>query len=705
MATHDPGESSTLTLLEAVEALSSLADLELDRDMGVTERHDLILQGTPLIYRTVHWLHRKGADQTVQLVREIFRVILHYIKDIYNREYRVVTKPQTIEGIKTIMILVGEAAKKLDRYTSLFHQTKNKSVTELKEYKQLQEFYQTRIARKMDEGVLGKWLLELTKRAWSGGGRLKFSPERKIDTKHIFIDLDSVRKDSEYELLILRKDDGSRFYNPRLIRNIKLVCDFGDYFPGEKVLEDPLEDAAIWQDRVFHAAAKKMVQFLGDKMDRFYREALQFKDREFFEELNKGLMALMLAANPQNLMRETDIKCCNDYYSDFHHFLRNALRSNDYHRMISNSSKSKDQLSSLVLDVIHTLCIAPLDVLHEMSSFIQGLIREARGLQSTEHEKAAQESHTLWSRLSCDDVALVKLLKQNPSGPLIKMLDLLQEGGIQAFDPLGQHGISYPLYLLDVFKHSAQAIQLPSPTRQEIISRATVVDEFKGFLRSYQKHAKKHLLINLQDRTSWREHARCMALEELQQVEEFKNSLVVVTLSKDTEFYHQLAPYAQTNHADPFMQQFQEHLQDANSGFYFPSKIKEQLFPDFADQAMKKIHQVFFSNRNVLSREHRLDFIEIFYVFLEIKLLEITRADSFSLTCKDGVDVGPLGHALLLAYMKLKQGEAELDALREEMNLIIHTPALINRKRPILQERFNRMMSALKAIESINNSL
>lgn len=705
METRDRNESSNLSLLEAVEALSSIADLEMDRDVGIAQRHDLILQETPLTYRTVHWLHRQGAEDTVDMVKEIFRVILNYLKDYYNKEYQAVTKPQTIEGIKTIMVLVGEAAKKLDRYTHLFHQTKAKSVMELKEYKQLQEFYLSRIARKLDEGVLGKWLLELTKRAWKGGGHLKLTGKPVGETKHVFVDLDGVRKDSDYELLILRKEDGSRFYNPRLIRNIKLLCDFGDYFPNSKVSADPLEDVAIWKDRVFHTAAKELLAALDQKMHHFYRDALRYKEKEFVEDLNKSLMALMLAANPQNLMRESHAKRCTHYFADFMHYLRSALRTDDYHKLIAYPPKASNKIAQTVLDIAHGLCFAlfeRLNTLPEISSFIKDIIKEAGENQSPEHEKAAKESRSLWSGLSCDEAALVKLFKHHTNGPLVKMLDILHEGGIQVFDPIAQQHLPYQIYALGAPEQKIISIQSPSPTRQEMIHKASVVNEFKGFLRECLKEPSggRHLLFNLQDRTSWREHARCVALEELQHLEEFDSALSVVTLAKDTEFYHQMAPYAQENHADIFMQHFKDHLQDANSGFYFPVAIGNQIFPHFLDGVMDSIHRVFFSHRNVLSREHRLDFIEIFYLFLQLKLIEIVKPDSFSLICKDGVDIGPAANGQLYAFMKLISPEKMGEVERSELNLIVHAPALMWRQRPILSERFNRMVSAIKCVES-----
>ena len=155
-----------LTLIEAVETLSNIADMDWDRDVGIAQTHDITIQDEPVSYRTVHWLHRGDAKETVGLVKDIFKVVLHYLKSFYKNDYTLVTDSKTLEGIKTIMVLVGEAAKKIDKYTNLFHQKHYKSVTDLREYKQLQEFYLRKISRTIDEGVLSKWLLGLTQKAW-----------------------------------------------------------------------------------------------------------------------------------------------------------------------------------------------------------------------------------------------------------------------------------------------------------------------------------------------------------------------------------------------------------------------------------------------------------------------------------------------------------------------------------------------------------
>ena len=55
---------SQLSIIEAVETLSSIADLEFDRDIGVAQKHEVILGDEKVSYKTVHWLHKEDAQST-----------------------------------------------------------------------------------------------------------------------------------------------------------------------------------------------------------------------------------------------------------------------------------------------------------------------------------------------------------------------------------------------------------------------------------------------------------------------------------------------------------------------------------------------------------------------------------------------------------------------------------------------------------------
>ncbi len=55
-------------------------------------------------------------------------------------------------------------------------------------------------------------------------------------------------------------------------------------------------------------------------------------------------------------------------------------------------------------------------------------------------------------------------------------------------------------------------------------------------LLAYGASKKKHLMVNLNDRTSWHEYVRSAGLENLQKNAEFSQQFFVLTLPKDTDF-------------------------------------------------------------------------------------------------------------------------------------------------------------------------
>jgi len=693
---------------EAVETLSSLADLELDREIGIAQKHELIHQNEKMNYKTFHWLHEGDIPTSVHQVREIFRVILLYLRQFYKKEFGYLSDEKTVEGIKTIMVLVGEAAKKLDKYTDLFNETKSKSVTQFKEYKQLQEFYQSKIAKKIDEGLLGKWILGLSIGGWhpsevilKGSHSIK---EALSETKHVFIDLETVKKDTEYELFFIRKDDGSRFFSPRLLRNIKLVCDFGSYL-GERPEIDPLEGIKQWNDRILHGCARNMIKLLGSNLQQFYHDIRQFKNHELVILLNKALMALLLSSHAHNLLRHNPTKSCGEYFQDFQYFLREAMHNKDYQKWLAYPPKDGNQLGGDLMNLIHLMCrhlYSGLQGLHEITPVVKSLIQNASQAISKEHSDQAESTKAIWNRLSGEYVAMTKLMKQHPNGPLIKVLDILDADSYHLFDPLMQHNIPNQLYDLYIDEQRINHIRLASPIYQETISKAVINEEFKGFLRSYHQPEiqRKHLLINLQDKTSWREHARSSVIEELQNQAEFNKVLSVVTLANDTDFFHQVAPYDQNNHAKTFMGQFKEHLLGENTGYYFPPEVNRKKLTEFIDNTFAAIHRIFFSSKSVLIRDARLDFIEIFYLLFQLKLIEWIKPDSFSLTCKDGIDVGESFSAELFVFLKIINNQEFQESDWDYLNFMLYGPALVTRERIMLPERFNRMVSALRLMEN-----
>ena len=439
----------------------------------------------------------------------------------------------------------------------------------------------------------------------------------------------------------------------------------------------------------------------------FYRDVIKRMEVELVQEVNKAVLALMLAANPDNLLKANPVKSCAEYFLDFQYFLRMALSSYYYHRLITYPPGKANVIETSLIEIIQSICGAlytHLQGTQSMFAILEGMVHQARNLKAKNLKEITDMN--LSEHLAFDYSQINRLMKRHPNGPMNKALEFLESNSGHFFNPLLQRNIPNQWFEMNVGEKSFDCIRFASPTEQDFVHQAQVNEEFKGWMRGYYFNGahKKHLLINLQDKTSWREHARAKALEELANNPDFSRNLVVVTLTMDSEFYHQVTDYQYMNHAEAFMKQFKEHLLGEGYGYYIPAWVAEVVGEEFFDGAMHAIHRVFFNGRNVLSREARMDFIEIFYSFFVLKLIDALEPNSFSLTCKDGVDAGGAEVGQIYALIKLLNDEKVSEVELEYLNFILFMPAMMVRERGMLQDRFDRMLRMIKAIEGARNA-
>jgi len=685
-------EGNTLTIVDAVETLSNIADLEVDDAINIVQSHHIAINDEIFTYNTVHRLQEKNLSATIGIVKETFRVVLDYLKHFYGKKCTNINNTRDNDGIKNIMVLVGEATKKLDRYTTIFSKAHSASISKLKEFRQLKDFYNKKFAINDETPSLKEQDIEYHNKAKTKEGA--------------FLSLDTIKHDTDYELLFMRKEDGKRFFDSSLIRNLKLVCDFSedldDYYSNS-----PLAQVKFWEDRLAQLSSKSILRLALTQIDLFYSGFTEYKNNELVEHINKALMALILSSNPRNLLRNSPVKSCHQYLSNFQRSLRNALATNDYNKLITYPpSESKNFMRNL-LSLSNTLCKSfymTIQKGQELSKIIREIIKQSN---KSRPGKAGGGTVSLWEQFENDYESLTWALNNHKHGPLFKVLELFKKGEYQPFDPTFQGDIPNKMWNLRIGNKHMSCLRTPSPTRQTHIHKAEVLYEFKGLLRSYANSPSKnqHLIINVQDRTAWKEYSRCIALEELQNNKEFSGTLTVVTMARNTDFYQQLSPYNKLGNAQSFLQHFKEHLTRDDTGFFFPEKIKEQLFPAFSDNLMQAVHSVFFSNKNILHRSDRLDFIEIFYALMTLKILEIVKPDSFSITCKDGIDASGSAIALLHSIIKISAtGTLSPDDIHQ-LNTTLYGMPMIVRERVMLSEHFERFISALRTIETTQHAL
>ena len=483
-STHS--EATSLTLDDAVETLSHLAELPLE-ETPESENSDSTVTELSLTPSTQ--LFTDLSDRSIKIIKNSFRTVLQYLKNFYKDRTNYMLSEEDLLSTRTIMLLVGEAAKRVDRQLQRLYGSHAESVTSWSEYHKLQEFYQHRIAQRIDENMLGKWILQL---GVFEDIKAEGEDKKPRAKKRRFIDLESVKNDTEYELFYMRQEDGTRYHNPRLLRALRLVCDFGDYF-GATHPDDRLQHVSQWRNYFYCQAAKRTIHSAKNAIVRYLREAARFKDKELVHSMNQAIIALFLASSEEHRKRApvpvdtTDTiaaapnKQCMDYFLDFQSFFRSAIHSYDYQKLLTYPPKAGNKAAVAMLHVVQRIAYAlyfdPANY-RFLAAPLSGVVqkeqkeqKEEKKREHDEHNQVKYDQEQYWKELSYEYGHLNKELKSHPNFPLEKLLSGLEDGLYDQFDPWMQCNIPTAWYKLAIGEARIHHVRLACPTHQAHIQK------------------------------------------------------------------------------------------------------------------------------------------------------------------------------------------------------------------------------------------
>ena len=108
---------------------------------------------------------------------------------------------------------------------------------------------------------------------------------------------------------------------------------------------------------------------------------------------------------------------------------------------------------------------------------------------------------------------------------------------------------------------------------------------------------------------------------------------------------------------------------------------------------------MFFEGKKELSLRARLDFIEIAYHFIELKLLELVPSTFTTLTSKDGLDGGGTSICGLMAFLAIGQGRKWSAEEFEAISRMVFGPTLLHRERVVHKEFIERLHGMIQLLE------
>ncbi|HSX37876.1 MAG TPA: hypothetical protein VLE95_03500 [Chlamydiales bacterium] len=710
-----------LDFQEAMGNLATIAEINMEHPplLGIIKEAQLVTDAEEFPMGSIQWLSAEGEEIILDVLDKTYQAIYQYLISLYENRDTDWKSNKLKTGIAATMSLVGESAEKMDRYLPFRKGGPlSQKIVEREAFQSLQQFYLQKFQAKFSGGIEGE---EAWEEEWIENSQ---GPSGVISGLK---DFETVIKDREYELFYIRNEEGLPYFSPELLRNIKLTVDLES--TSDTFEEDPLLKVRAIQDRDLCTSARQILNDCYFFIEDFCKTAKKLKSNDLAQMLNQAIMALFLSSNPRNLLQNTVGKHCFQYFLDFQFFLRKAMKTQEYQKWIAYPPDPSEKIAFLLLKMTHALArgffTRPGGVKQEAIGLIHRTMRKGEEVFQ-EKQKALLKADHIWSQFLLSDEWLRAYLHKFPNGPLFKILDFVRESeadGVSVpFDPLGQENL--PSLLFKIVnskivnsKTHIDVLRCPSPVIQSCINKADIADEFRGFLRSLSASEyrglkgriafsveatnKRHLLFNLNDRTSWREFVRSRGLENLQKNAEFNQKFFVVTLPKDTDFYTQNNEYLHLNRSEDFIAAFLEQIASKEEcGYFFPSAWPLEDVMQFAKDTLPAIHAHFFHKKETLTRRDREDFIEIFYQLLIVKAIERFKPDSISFTCKDAIDTGAAQGALLYGFLKLLSGKVIDKEAQDFLLWLFYAPALFIRERGIDPERFNRAVSILDRLDS-----
>ncbi|MDR2539811.1 MAG: hypothetical protein LBC45_04345 [Chlamydiales bacterium] len=626
---------------------------------------------------TKHDFNEQDGLLKREKVQQIFRTILNYLRKVYesDREY---FHPQQMEkSVYAVMVLADEAVKKWDKYTLLFKKTQDReSVQLLKEYRDLKQFFKSKVVR-------------FNKKALEVG----IEEQRITDNSFLIKDLETIRSDTNYEVLLLRKEGGGYFAPASLLRHILLVGQ-SDELLLHSEYQELISHLRATKDLQAHMIAQEMVKQNLSSIDDFFKRVKEFKTEESILCMSKALIALMLAANPYNLRKNDADKVCEQYLVDFCVFLRQAV-----------SQPRSDVLAIFIDPLYHKLSYLLFTQACSGYEKALELIRQLVVMGHSRNELLSAQKIQLDSVILYQDIAIRTALKTYPSGPLMQALALVREQRLgQGFDLCTQKNWPIQVYTILVEELKISCMKIACMTMQTTLTDVELIPEFVGFMQILVSRDQKHVVINLQNRSSWQEKMRSTCLEKSQYKQEFSDHLSVVTFDKDSNFYHQREGSSKAS--DFLLKCAQEVLSGQEYGFYFPPAINSSQLTFFINKALLLVHELFFDGKEEFSHQNRLDYIEIFHFFLFLHIIDQLAPDILSFTCKDGVDTSSVFSAEVFAWLHVMNHPEGLPKSKRDFLLyLLYAPAMTLRGRSVDKDRIQRMASAMHVfIEKLNHN-
>lgn len=368
--------------------------------------------------------------------------------------------------------------------------------------------------------------------------------------------------------------------------------------------------------------------------------------------------------------------------------LRTALSSKSYQGELAK--KNNQEKYDPLVDVVLSLCKGCFEEAY-LYSYCEELIKKILS------KRAAS------GVLSDADFVEIEAVDQKEKLSVFEVNAKKLQGHLNInFDPHLQGNIPFVLGIVNIANKAVKLLRMGTPTIEGgVWSTAEINPEFKGYVNVLKLENKKHLYISLQNDKkkgsfTGDESGRNGAIKGL--AKEFPENFFAVVLAQDSNFYKQVDSQGKDlgdENANDFKADFFKQLVGINTGFYFPDTWKQD--PQFKlglKKLLEDVQEAVYPGKEALTRQEKQDFIEIYYAYLALFLMNYSEADNVNITCKDAIDRAGKLNSLVLQLIMTIQGRAGDKDYQRKHQVLTHAPAFLVKAQAIIGSRRNRLMSA-----------
>lgn len=235
-------------------------------------------------------------------------------------------------------------------------------------------------------------------------------------------------------------------------------------------------------------------------------------------------------------------------------------------------------------------------------------------------------------------------------------------------------------------KKKTKIVRLPNMARDyfvvnsgKIEVQSIINEEFYHYLKVLKTKRQMHVYINLMDRQEYQKTAQIEALDTDPDV---RDSIRVFTLvrNKKSEFYMQNGVNDQKDDANLFKQNFYQLLTAPDGEYYWSTHLDQNAWQNQLAAILDQVHSDFFNYKENLSKQERLEFIELTHLKIVDSIVEWINPDFVNISCKNTADRGPSLYSLVYAE-QLLQSKTTLSTIRYEVFIKLISPPLIIRNR------------------------